>query len=155
MRIGRTLFALLALLALGLGVGAAQVELHYFWSATCPDCQIMWEFLRGLQEEYPDLVIVDHEVTFHPENFRLMVTLARAYGLEEETTPTAIVGDLAIAGIGRAVELRIREEVERCLAEGCPSPMERLPEKRAAILSPLELLAVLALGVLIILYLSG
>ena len=138
-----------------LAAGATQVELQYFWSTTCPDCHVMWEFLRGLQEEYPDLVIVDHEVTFHPENFRLMVTLARAYGLEEETTPTAIVGDLAIAGIGRAVELRIRKEVERCLAEGCPSPMERLPEKSAFVLSPLELLVVLALGVLVILYLSG
>jgi len=155
MRVWRKLLVLFALLAFGIVAGAAQVELHYFWSATCPDCQIMWEFLRGLAQEYPELEIVNHEVTFHPGNFRLMVTLARAYGLEEEKTPTVIVGDLAIAGIGRAVELRIREEVERCLAEGCPSPMDRLPEKRASVLSPLELLALLALGVLIILYLSG
>ncbi|HAF69876.1 TPA: hypothetical protein DCL37_00725 [Candidatus Acetothermia bacterium] len=133
---------------------AAQVELHYFWSATCPDCQIMWEFLRELEEQYPELEIVDHEVTFDPEGWRLMVTLAREFGLEKATTPTVIVGDLAISGIGRAVELRIQEEVERCLAEGCPSPMDRLPEKKVSVLSPLEILILLALGVLIVLCLS-
>jgi len=149
--------ALLGILAAGLAfsAGAAEVELHYFWSATCPDCQIMWEFLKGLEEQYPELEIVAHEVTFDPEGWRLMVTLAREFGLEEVTTPTVIVGDLAISGVGRAVELRIREEVERCLAEGCPSPMARLSEKQAFGLAPLELLALLALGILIVLYLAG
>lgn len=144
-----------ALLFLSASALGAQVELHYFWSATCPHCQIMWEFLRELAGEYPDLVVVDHEVTFNPDNWRLMVTLARAYGLEEEETPMVIVGDLAVVGIGRAVELRIREEVERCLSQGCPSPMERLPEKRARVLSPLEILVLLALGVIVLLYLTG
>lgn len=142
------------LLGLGWSGVGARVELQYFWSAACPDCQIMWEFLQGLQEEYPDLEVVDHEVTFEPDNWRLMVTLARAYGLEHVTTPTVIVGDLAATGIGRAVELRIREEVERCLSQGCPSPMERLPEKRARVLSPLEILILLALGLVILVYLT-
>lgn len=153
MRVWRKLLVLFAFLALGIVAGAAQVELHYFWSATCPDCQVMWEFLRGLAQEYPELEIVDHEVTFHPGNFRLMVTLAREYGLEKETTPTVIVGDLAVAGIGRAVELRIREEVERCLAQGCPSPLERLPDQGARVLSPLETLVIFLLGLGVVLFL--
>jgi len=152
LRLGLTL---LALAGVALTAGATQVELQYFWSTTCPDCQIMWDFLRGLQEEYPDLVIVDHEVTFNPDNWRLMVTLARACELEHVTTPTVIVGELAVSGIGRAVELRIREEVERCLEVGCPTPMERLPKRRAWVLAPLEILALIALGILVFLYLSG
>ena len=139
----------------GVMAGAAPVELYYFWSATCPDCQVMWEFLRGLAEEYPELEIADYEVTFNPDNWRLMVALADAYGMEHRETPTVVVGDLAVAGIGRAVELQIREEVARCLAAGCPSPRERLPESERWILSPLEFLlfAVLALGLLF--YLVG
>lgn len=147
---------LVSVVAVGIALmaGAGQVELHYFWSATCPDCQIMKEFLQGLQEDYPDLVIVDHEVTFDPDNWRLMVTLAEAYGVEEATTPLVIVGELAVSGVGRAVELHIREEVERCLAVGCPPPLERLPKRQAWALSPLNLFIIAALGLLVILYLS-
>jgi len=109
----------------------------------------MKAFLEELAKEYPDLMIVDHEVTFTPENWRLMVTLARVYGLKEETVPTVFVGDLAITGIGRAVELRIREEVERCLVQGCPSPLAKLPARPARVLSPLEI--ALILGVVVVL----
>ncbi|MBC7318613.1 thioredoxin family protein, partial [Candidatus Bipolaricaulota bacterium] len=123
-----------------------------FWSATCPDCHVMKAWLAELAQEYPELKIVEHEVTFEPDNWRLMVTLARAYGLKEETVPTVFVGSLAITGIGRAVELRIREEVERCIAQGCPSPMERLPEKRARVLSPLEIALLLGIVVVVLFF---
>ncbi len=148
----RKLLGILALGTLALSAWAGQVELHFFWSATCPDCHVMKAFLEGLVQEYPNLVVVEHEVTFNPDNWRLMVTLARAYGLKEETVPTVIVGDLAITGIGRAVELQIREEVERCLAQGCPSPMEKLPEKRAWVLSPLEIALILAVAVVVLFF---
>lgn len=139
---------------IGLSAVAAEVELHYFWSATCPDCQVMKAFLDELSQEYPELTIVAHEVTFNPDNWRLMVALAQAYGLTKEVTPTVIVGNLAAAGIGRAVELRIREEVERCLAQGCPSPLERLPGKLRPALSPLEiaLLVVVGLGLILLVW---
>lgn len=148
----RKFWGLLVVGAVTFSAWAGQVELHLFWSATCPDCHIMKAFLEELAKEYPDLMIVDHEVTFTPENWRLMVTLARAYGLKEETVPTVFVGDLAITGIGRAVELRIREEVERCLVQGCPSPLTRLPEKKARVLSPLEIALVLGVVVVILFF---
>lgn len=148
----RKFWGLLVVGAVTFSAWAGQVELHLFWSATCPDCHIMKAFLEELAKEYPDLMIVDHEVTFTPENWRLMVTLARAYGLKEETVPTVFVGDLAITGIGRAVELRIREEVERCLAQGCPSPMARLPEKKAWVLSPLEIAILLGIALVVLFF---
>lgn len=151
----RTVGMVVALILSGAVAAAAPVELHYFWSATCPDCQVMKAFLAELSQEYPDLAIVEHEVTFTPDNWRLMATLAQAYGLEKETTPTVFVGDLAVAGIGRAVELQIREEVERCLGAGCPSPLARLPQKLRPVLSPLEIAVLLAVGVLLILVVGG
>lgn len=146
----RKLIGALILSAFAFSAWASQVELHLFWSATCPDCHVMKAFLEELAQEYPDLKIVEHEVTFNPDNWRLMVTLARAYGLTEEKVPTVIVGNLAVTGIGRAVELQIREEVERCLAQGCPSPMERLPEKKARVLSPLEIALLLGIVVVVL-----
>jgi len=144
-----------AVFVLGAGAAATQVELHYFWSATCPDCMVMKAFLAELSQEYPGLRIVDHEVTFSPDNWRLMVTLAQAYGLKKEVTPTVIVGDLAVAGIGLVVELQVREEVARCSAVGCPSPLERLPTKLRLVLSPLEIVLLLGVGVVLALLLWG
>ena len=148
----KLLLLCLALLEMAGWAWASSVELHLFWSATCPDCHVMKAFLEELAQEYPDLKIVEHEVTFEPDNWRLMVTLARAYGLKEETVPMVFVGNLAITGIGRAVELQIREEVERCLSQGCPSPMERLPEKKARVLSPLEIALLLGIVVFVLFF---
>ncbi|HPD06653.1 MAG TPA: thioredoxin family protein [Candidatus Bipolaricaulis sp.] len=105
---------------------AAPVELHYFWAATCPDCQVMKAYLRTLATDYPDLRIIEHEVAYSASEFRLMVDLAAAYGVTEVATPVVVVGDLVSVGIGRAAELRIAEEVARCAADGCPSPLTRL-----------------------------
>jgi thiol-disulfide isomerase/thioredoxin len=137
----------LALSTVALG---APVEVHLFWSATCPDCYALKAFLAELAQEYPELKIVDHEVAFNPENWRIMVTLARAYGLTEEKVPTVFVGNLAISGVGRAVEFQISKEVERCLAQGCPSPMARLPARRAWVLSPLEIVLILGVAFLVL-----
>lgn len=105
---------------------AAPVELHYFWAATCPDCSVMKTYLADLATEFPELRIVAHEVGYSASEFRLMVDLAAAYGVTEVATPVVVVGDLASVGIGRAAELRIAEEVARCAAEGCESPLTRL-----------------------------
>lgn len=135
---------LLGVVSLG---AAAEVELHYFWSATCPDCMVMKAYLAGLQEAHPELKVVSHEVTFSPDNWRKMVTLGEAYGLTKEVTPTVFVGDLGVVGIGLAAELQIEEEILRCRAEGCPSPLDRLPTSLRWALSPLEVLLILAVGV--------
>lgn len=147
--------ALLVAMILGISVlaQAAPVELHFFWAATCPHCEIMKAYLDSLVKESPELKVVDHEVGFNAGNWRLMVNLAQAYGVEAKTTPVVVVGDLAAVGIGLAVELRIAEEVARCAAEGCPSPLTRLPETPRWRLSPIELtlIVIAAVGVIAIL----
>lgn len=133
------------------GLGS-QAELHLFWAVGCPHCQVMEEFLGQLSQDYPELQIVRHEVAYHPNEWRLMLRLAAAYGIDPSETPVVFVGDVATVGIGRAVELRIAEEVARCVAEGCPSPLTRLPDQGGWIPSPLEL-SLVALAVVGLLYL--
>lgn len=140
----------LLVLALGPVATAAEVELHFFWAAGCPNCEVMRSFLDELAQEYPELRVIPHEVVFHPDEWRLMTSLAAAWGIESEETPMVFVGDRATVGIGRAVELLIREEVERCLAHGCSSPLDRLGEARWRP-SPFEL-SLVALVVVALLY---
>jgi thiol-disulfide isomerase/thioredoxin len=128
----------------------SSVELHFFWAAGCPNCEVMHAFLDELATDYPDLNVVAHEVAFHPDEWRLMMSLAESYGIDGEETPMVFVGRLGTSGIGRATELLIKEEVERCLAQGCSSPLERL-EKVGWRPSPLEV-SIVALVTLAILY---
>lgn len=141
----------LLMAVVALGAASAEVELHYFWSATCPDCLVMKAYLAQLEERYPELRVVAHEVTFSPDKWRLMVTLGQAYGLKKAVTPTVFVGSLAVVGVGLAVELQIEEEVVRCRSAGCPSPLARLPAKLRRVLSPLEIVLILAVGVALLL----
>lgn len=122
----------IALVVLGVMGAGAPVELHYFWAATCPDCAVMKDYLASLAAEFPELRIVDHEVGFSGENFRLLAAVAEAYGLEQYATPVVAVGDLATTGVGSVVELLLYEEVTRCTLEGCPSPLARIEDSLPA-----------------------
>lgn len=137
---------ILACVLVGTAGGAAPVDLHFFWASTCPQCLIMKDFLAALTKEYAELKVVSYEVAFDADNWRLMNDLAEAYGTQATTTPIVFVGNLAVAGVGRVVELRIQEEVERCAQYGCRSPLDRLGPSRRWRLSPIErLVIVLAL----------
>jgi len=141
----RSILVVLSLSVIGAGGWGAQVELHLFWAVGCPNCEVMEDFLAELASTHPEVVIVRHEVAYRPDEWRLMQQLAQAYGIEPNDTPVVFVGELATVGIGRAVELRIAEEVARCIDVGCPSPLDRLPERTAWVPSPLELM-LLVLG---------
>ena len=133
---------------------AGVVELHYFSAVTCPDCLVMKAYLDTLKAEFPELRIVEHEVGFSGDNYRLMAALAEAYGLDHFATPVVAVGDLCTTGIGLAVELQLYEEVARCAQQGCPSPLSRLPETPRWRLSPIDLVLILAGGTAVLLILA-
>lgn len=119
---------------------AAEVELLFFHIAGCSQCAPMKAFLDALSARYPELRVVSYEVGLSPGNWRLMMRLAEAYGLDDVEVPVVFVGDLGVAGPGAANELLIEEEVQRCIASGCPSPEERVGRRGGWFftLSPLE-----------------
>ncbi|MGY4706665.1 hypothetical protein ACVNPS_02785 [Candidatus Bipolaricaulota sp. J31] len=126
------------------GVAAAEVELLFFYITGCSQCAPMKGFLDELAARYPELRVVSYEVALSPKNWRLMMRLADAYGLGDVEVPVVFVGDLGVAGPGRANELLIEEEVQRCLVAECPSPLERLGRgKWIPVLNPLETVAII------------
>ncbi len=150
----RWILGVVAGLALGPVAVGAPVELHYFWAPTCPDCAVMRPYLDALAEEFPELEIIAHEVAYSGENLRLMIALAETYGIYAVATPVVAVGEVLTVGAGLVAELRIREEVTRCVEEGCPSPLTRLPEPEDTGLGLAELLliAVVAASAIFLLF---
>jgi len=125
---------LLALILVLVGVGshAALAEpdpdVLVFYREGCHDCERMDRVLEELHAEYPSL-IVRHIEEADPEG-ETMWGLATEYGIFPTKFPVIYVGDEAIVGVGLDKELRLRAEVERCMAEDCESPLRRLTGPR-------------------------
>ncbi len=118
----------LALLVAG-GVAYGSVELVYFELPGCPDCIVMSAFLEELKEIYPELQIERFRASYGSDDWRLMRAMADAHGLDRYHVPMVFVGEHASSGeAGPAVEMRIEEEVQRCLEEDCPSPLDVVEE---------------------------
>jgi len=143
--------AIALLLAVGAIASAHPVELQYFWAATCPDCAVMKVFLNSLSSEFPELRIVEREVTSGNENYQLMLATAQAHGLVRSGTPMVAVGNVVTLGIGFAVEFRIREEVARLTAAASPPAPSRAEIPAPAPSPVLWAVILLALGGVLIL----
>lgn len=67
--------------------------LTLFWMEGCPYCEAEWEFLAELQATYPDLEIVDYEVSLDEANRALFIETLAERGLEAGPVPTTILGE--------------------------------------------------------------
>ncbi len=116
----KIVFILLALLVLPLNVSAQ--EIYFFKGEGCPHCAKMQEFLRGLQQEYPELKINDYEIWYNEENRQLAEQMAQERNIVIEGVPTLFIGDEVIVGDQQE---EVRQAVEKLIAQN------QKPEKKA------------------------
>ncbi len=135
----RALPALATVLALVLAVlGTARpagadgaVELHLFWLRTCPHCHAAREFLADLQEDVPELVVRQHEVSSDAESRALFRSMVAELGGTARSVPTIIVGDRMWVGFDDRVGDAVRAHVTALAAgadEGGAPPDEPTDE---------------------------
>lgn len=67
--------------------GSPTVRLHFFWSATCPHCQVAKPFVDSLPERYPWLELRSHEISGSQKAVDLYVAAARSVGGEARSVP--------------------------------------------------------------------
>lgn len=67
--------------------------LTLFWMQGCPYCEAEWEFLAELQTTYPDLEILDYEVSLDEANRALFVETLAERRMEAGPVPTTILGE--------------------------------------------------------------
>ena len=145
----KVLFVILLLLCappLGAAPSVAQdakpVELAFFYGRGCPHCASMAGFLTAMQQKYPALRVHEYEVYFNSRNGRLFVRMANAYGFQIEGVPTAFLGGQVFSGYADDMQPEIEGAIQRCIAQGCESPLTRLAGATAN-MRPLTLSAVL------------
>ena len=103
----------------GITAGAASpspnVTLYFFEAAGCIHCERAQETIQAVMAKYPDIHLVDFEITTNATGRRLFEEVNLQYGVANPGVPTVLVGkqvlvgDVAIAG---SLEQVVRSERE-------------------------------------------
>lgn len=93
----------------------ATETLTLFWMEGCPYCEAEWEFLAELQTTYPNLEIVDYEVSFDEGNRALFVETLADRGLEAGPVPTTILGEQIWVGFDTSTAAAILAAVNEMM----------------------------------------
>jgi cytochrome c biogenesis protein CcdA/glutaredoxin len=105
---------------------AESVDLVLFYGRGCPYCAAMREYLATVRQDRPEIRLHEYEVYFSSDNALLFQQMADAYGTEIEGVPTLFVGDAVIVGFSEEMRPLIARAIDRCKAEACASPLERI-----------------------------
>ena len=106
-----------------------NVVLHFFYGSTCPYCKKAEEFLKTLEERYPQLQIKSYEVFGNKKNADLFLAILEACGREKEVrVPSLFVGEETIIGYlnQETTGVRIENAVKECLEKTCEDPLKKL-----------------------------
>lgn len=119
--------------------GDDVVEMTYFHLSTCPHCHKQNQFHKVLLEKYPQLKIVEYEIS-RQESQDKFVEMAEDYveiDPNKPTTPTTIIGDRVNIGYGSdettgvTLEEMIQEEIQKIEANWDEETMVRSAELQA------------------------
>ena len=104
------------------------VEIHLFYSNTCPHCKKEKEFLEGLQEKYPWIDLKQYEIISSKENQRLLREFYKEYDVpsrEWGAVPISFTPDKYFLGFST----KIGEEIETCLKNCIENQEEPVVQK--------------------------
>ncbi|MBI4130140.1 hypothetical protein HY468_02390 [Candidatus Roizmanbacteria bacterium] len=92
-----------SLIAIRQSVSAQQpVTIHLFHSEACPHCVAERTFLKDLKTRYPDVNIIEYEVTKNQENAALFEKVGRALYASTAGVPFTLIGTTYIRGFDTA-----------------------------------------------------
>ena len=122
--------------------GEESVTIEVFWAEGCPYCAAEFEFLADLSARYPEIRIVDYEVSRSPANAALFEETMAVRGMEAVAIPTTLVGEQVWVGFDASVA----EEIEAVVAEASASAPEPIAETEAGEIVDLPFLGPVDVG---------
>jgi len=105
-----------------------KTTVYFFWGKGCPHCAKEEDLLEHLRGRYPQLEVKSFEVWFSPENARLFVEIAEAYGMKPQGVPVTFIGDFEPITGYRSDEITgkiIEDRIKYCIEHGCKDPREK------------------------------
>ncbi|MES9991165.1 MAG: thioredoxin family protein [Candidatus Thiodiazotropha sp.] len=84
------------------GPESGAIDLHFFWSKSCPHCQTARPYVEHLAAEYDWLQLDSRMLDKSPQNVALYVAMAKALGEEAKSVPAFFFCDLMLVGFDSA-----------------------------------------------------
>ena len=107
--------------------GEVKVKINFFYSETCPHCQVEQKFLDSIEKKYPEVEIKRHSIS---DNIcrKELIDFCKKHNVEQYIglVPLTFVNDEFFPGFDNenGVGKKIIESIERQLLEQEPSPEE-------------------------------
>jgi thiol-disulfide isomerase/thioredoxin len=129
------------------GDGSPTVVLHYFYSPSCPHCQVAGPYLDALAGELPWLELRKYSVRDSRENARLYLDTAASLGVEVQSVPGFLFCRQLRVGFDSAetTGTELRQALEACrqtLSGGGPAatgPSSRVELPLLGVVDPADL----------------
>ena len=97
-----------------------KADLYFFWANGCPHCSHEEEFLKELEQKYPDLKIHYLEVTQDKKNIELLKSAGRKLNANVSGVPFTVIGEQYFIGYNKQTAgVAIEEAVQCALQNGC------------------------------------
>jgi thiol-disulfide isomerase/thioredoxin len=109
-------------------IAGKPLEIHFFYSLTCPHCIAEQKFLDKIEQKYPDVAVKQYLVS-DPQNQILLKELANKYGAERYLglVPLTFIGEDFFVGfdndkgIGKKIENSIKKQINNIPAGQSPA----------------------------------
>ena len=145
----RILFLILSFLLTALpapppavAAGGHPVDMVLFYGRGCPYCAAMRDYLAEARLQHPQMRLDEREIYFDADNVALFEKLTTAYDTTIRGVPTLFIGNEVIVGFDDAMKPDIESKIAACIANGCPSPLDRVSGQSGVIAPTLTLTAV-------------
>ncbi len=101
--------------------------LYFFWGEGCPHCQKEKQFLRTLQERYPELEMRWFETWDHPQFKEMAEAMRNAFDITRASVPMTFIGDWHTVGYlsDDTTGLEIEEQIVECIRNGCVDALQK------------------------------
>ena len=116
------LFLLLLLLPKPSLAQETKINLYFFWAKGCPHCSREKDFLKTLQQKYPQIEVKSFEIATNPDNAKLLQKVGEKLNADVTSIPFTVVGEHYFVGFYTAETTgkTIEDAVTCALKSGCP-----------------------------------
>ena len=112
------LFSLFSSFAYAEETQSEEVNIYFFWAHGCPHCQAEKDFLKTMEQKYPNVDIHSLEVTSNKENADLLKKAGKELNADISGVPFTVVGEQYFIGwyseetTGKSIESAISCVIE-------------------------------------------
>jgi thiol-disulfide isomerase/thioredoxin len=107
---------------------SSPVNIYFFWAKGCPHCTREKEFLKSIENKYPEVKIQSFEISGNPQNTKLLQKVGQELKADISSIPFTVVGEHYFVGFYTAETTgkTIEDAVTCALETSCPDIVGRL-----------------------------